>query len=91
MQAHFNGVPMLASSGFVAVADEAACAGCGSCADSCQFGAIDLAGGRSRVDWDACMGCGVCVDTCACGALSLARDERKGVPLDMRALLEAAA
>jgi ferredoxin len=90
MQAHFNGVPMLASSGFVAVADEAACAGCGSCADSCQFGAIDLAGGRSRVDWDACMGCGVCVDICSCGALSLARDERKGIPLDMRALLEGA-
>lgn len=91
MQAHFNGVPMLASSGYVSRVDEANCAGCGACLGSCQFGAIDLAGGRSRVDWDACMGCGVCVDKCAQGALSLARDERKGIPLDMRALLEAAA
>jgi ferredoxin len=91
MQAHFNGVPMLASSGFVSVADEASCVGCGVCVDSCQFGAIDLAGGRSRVDWDACMGCGVCVDKCEHAALSLARDERKGIPLDMRALLEAGA
>ncbi|MCU0509105.1 MAG: 4Fe-4S binding protein [Anaerolineae bacterium] len=91
MQAHFNGVPMLASSGFVCQADEELCAGCGACVDSCQFGAIDLYGGRSRVDWDACMGCGVCVDKCSQGALALARDEGKGVPLDMRALLEAAA
>ena len=59
--------------------------------ESCQFGAIDLFGGRSRVDWDACMGCGVCVDVCQQDALRLVRDERKGIPLDMRSLLEAAA
>ena len=91
MQAHFNGVPMLASSGFVSQADEENCAGCGACLESCQFGAIDLFGGRSRVDWDACMGCGVCVDVCQQDALRLVRDERKGIPLDMRSLLEAAA
>jgi ferredoxin len=91
MQAHFNGVPMLASSGYVSRVDESECVGCGMCVDDCQFGAIDLVGGRSRVDWDACMGCGVCVDKCQQGALSLALDERKGIPLDMRALLEVAA
>jgi ferredoxin len=90
MQAHFNGVPMLASSGYVTTVDEDQCVGCGQCIESCQFGALDLYGGRSRVDWDACMGCGVCVDKCTQGALALHRDERKGIPLEMRTLLEAA-
>jgi ferredoxin len=87
MQAHFNGVPMLASSGYVSQIDPELCAGCGECVDMCQFGALDLQGGRSRVDWDACMGCGVCVDTCSQGALTLIRDQRKGIPLEMTALL----
>lgn len=91
MQAHFNGVPMLASSGYVSRPDEDLCIGCGECAELCQFGALDVSGGRSRVDWDACMGCGVCVDACSQGALTLVRDERKGTPLEMRALLAAAA
>lgn len=87
MRAHFNGVPMLASSGYVSQVDEALCAGCGECVDLCQFGALDLQGGRSRVDWDACMGCGVCVDNCSLEALTLVRDERKGTPLDIRSLI----
>jgi ferredoxin len=90
MQAHRNGVPMLASSGYVSQSDGQLCMGCGTCVDACQFHAIDLAGGRSRVDWDACMGCGVCVDKCEHGALTLVRDERKGVPLEMHALLQEA-
>jgi ferredoxin len=32
------------------------------------------------------MGCGACEVTCATGAITLARDERKGTPLDVRAL-----
>jgi ferredoxin len=90
MQAHFNGVPMLASSGYVSQSDGESCIGCGECVEVCQFGALDLYGGRSRVDWDACMGCGVCVDRCCQGAMTLVRDERKGTPLDMRALLAGA-
>ncbi len=87
MQAHFNGVPMLASSGYVSQSDADLCIGCGECVDACQFGALDVQDGVSRVDWDACMGCGVCVDACSQGALALVRDERKGMPLEMRALL----
>lgn len=90
MQAHFNGVPMLASSGYISEVDESLCIGCGECTGLCQFGALDLNDGTSRVDWDACMGCGVCVDGCSQGALTLVRDERKGVPLEMRSLLAGA-
>jgi ferredoxin len=36
------------------------------------------------------MGCGVCVDRCSQGALSLVRDESKGIPLEMDALLAVA-
>jgi ferredoxin len=87
MQAHFNGVPMLASSGYVSQSDPTLCIGCGECVEFCQFGALDLQEEASRVDWDACMGCGVCVDKCSQGALALVRDERKGTPLEMRSLL----
>jgi ferredoxin len=90
MQAHRNGVPMLASSGYVSLSDDDLCIGCGECVPSCQFHALSLDGGRSIVDLEKCMGCGVCVDRCAMGALSLVRDESKGIPLDMDALLREA-
>ncbi len=90
MQAHRNGVPMLAASGYVCRADAQLCAGCGACVAACQFHALALDGGRSVVDFDKCMGCGVCVDVCPQGALSLARDERKGLPLELNSLLEEA-
>ena len=32
------------------------------------------------------MGCGVCASQCPVEGLSLVRDERKGVPLDVRVL-----
>jgi ferredoxin len=87
MQAHANGVPMLASSGYVSQPDADLCIGCGACIDACQFRALELVDGRAQVDWDACMGCGVCVDKCGQGAHALVRDERKGMPLEMHELL----
>jgi ferredoxin len=30
------------------------------------------------------MGCGVCEGQCTTGAISLLRDERKGMPMDVR-------
>ncbi|MDH4043050.1 MAG: 4Fe-4S binding protein [Gemmatimonadota bacterium] len=79
------GVPMVASSGFVAEVDEGACIGCGDCETACPFGAVHVPY-RAEVSWDDCMGCGVCEGPCSTGAIQLVRDERKGVPLDVRSL-----
>lgn len=91
MQAHRHGVPMLASSGYVASVDAETCVGCGVCADFCQFGALSVDGDVALVDAGDCMGCGVCVTSCEQGALSLARDPGKGKPLKMQELIAGAA
>jgi ferredoxin len=91
MQAHRNGTPMLASSGYVAQVDAGLCAGCGSCADFCQFAAISVNSGNAAVDLDACMGCGVCVSQCPQEAISLRRDPAKGEPLEIQKLIAHAA
>ncbi len=78
-----HGVPMVTSSGFVAEVDEGACIACGTCEELCPFHAITM-NGRSEVIWEKCMGCGVCEGHCDTGAIALVRDERKGVPLDVR-------
>jgi heterodisulfide reductase subunit A-like polyferredoxin len=90
MEAQRNGTPMLASSGYVAVVDEELCAGCGSCADACQFAAISV-DGVALVDVAACMGCGVCVAHCPQEAISLLRDPAKGIPLEIRKLMDTGA
>jgi ferredoxin len=89
MQAQRNGTPMLASSGYISQVDEALCTGCADCVDYCQFGALGVVDGLNRVDYDTCMGCGVCVGKCPQGALALVRDEAKGVPLEICALMQA--
>ena len=87
MQAWQNGVPMLASSGYVSHVDEDRCIGCGDCADFCQFGALTVSDSLALVDSATCMGCGVCVSHCAQSALSLVRDPAKGEPLEIRELI----
>jgi len=93
VQAHQRGIPMLASSGYVARVDADVCVGCGACADACQFGALSRSAddGTAMVNAAVCMGCGVCVSRCAQGALSLARDPGKGAPLEIRQLVASAA
>ena len=78
-----HGVPMVASSGYVAQVDETACIACGDCEEACPFGAIRV-NGKSTVDWGKCMGCGVCEGRCEMDAVALVLDEGKGVPLDVR-------
>jgi ferredoxin len=93
MQAQRNGVPMLASSGYVAQVDSDRCAACGECAAHCQFGAIRVNGAAAgsaasaHVDRPACMGCGVCVSSCPAGAISLGRDPARPAPLEIEQLL----
>lgn len=79
------GNPIIASSGYVAKVDEAMCSGCGICVETCPFNALALEA-VVQVDWHKCMGCGACEGRCPQGAINLARDERKGIPLDVRQL-----
>jgi electron transport complex protein RnfB len=71
--AEFSVPTAIASSGFVAVVDEAACAGCGDCLARCQFGALALPSDGCEVDTVRCVGCGLCVSVCPSQALLLAR------------------
>jgi ferredoxin len=82
-----HGIPMMAPSGYVAQVDETLCSACTTCEDTCPFEAIQV-DATAVVKWEACMGCGVCVDSCPSDAISLRRDERKGVPLDVRLLAQ---
>jgi ferredoxin len=76
------GVPMVASSGYVAQVDDSECVACGACEEACPFEAVSV-NGASAVDWESCMGCGVCEGQCDTGAITLVLDERKGLPLDV--------
>lgn len=81
IQAHQNGTPMLAASGYVSRVNEELCIGCGTCNEYCQFGALELINGHTQINTELCMGCGVCVSHCPQGALSLILDTQKGEPL----------
>lgn len=85
MKAHFNNVPMIAPSGYVAEINEE-CNGCSVCIEYCQFGAISM-NDRAMVNHDKCMGCGVCESKCPVEAISLRRDPARCEPLDIRVLM----
>ncbi len=81
------GTPMMASSGFVSQVDRDLCTYCDICVNACPFDAL-IDGDVPTVNWEKCMGCGVCVGQCAPGAITLIRDERKGIPLDVRLMAQ---
>ena len=87
MQAQRNGIPMLAPSGYVCVADQGACIACTACTPLCQFGALSV-DDRVVIDSSRCMGCGVCVKGCPEEALSLEKDAAKGEPLEIYRLMD---
>lgn len=74
---------MAASSGYVAQVDETICSVCSKCKEVCPFNAIDVEE-TSLVICEKCLGCGVCVGQCPEGAMMLLRDEKKGVPMDIK-------
>jgi Pyruvate/2-oxoacid:ferredoxin oxidoreductase delta subunit len=90
MHAQRSGTPMLASSGYISQVEEDLCMGCGDCITYCQFHALEVVDGLNHLIYEKCMGCGVCVSKCEQGALSLVRDEAKGVPLEICAVMEEA-
>lgn len=83
MQAWRNGIPMLASSGYVSRVDAERCLGCGTCASFCQFAAITVQEGRAVVNVSRCMGCGVCAAKCPSEAITLQREPARGEPLEI--------
>ncbi len=80
------GAPMMASSGYVAEVDPDTCDLCANCVETCPFQALSMNGDVLTRDWEKCMGCGACEATCPSESIKLVRDERKGIPLDVRAL-----
>jgi len=63
----------LTASPVIATMDAAACIGCGTCVDRCQFYAWtqDRLFETPTFTSERCYGCGVCVSGCQAGALSL--------------------
>ncbi|MEW5726011.1 MAG: 4Fe-4S binding protein [Thermodesulfobacteriota bacterium] len=67
-----HGISVIEPSRFRAEVDEEKCTACGTCAERCFFGAIQVEDeGTARVLADRCLGCGLCEVTCPSGALSL--------------------
>jgi Pyruvate/2-oxoacid:ferredoxin oxidoreductase delta subunit len=78
----------VAASAFIAQSDPDTCAGCWTCLDRCQMGAVAEDGDRVALDTARCIGCGLCVSTCPTGSLTLVRkpeSERTRVPVSMDA------
>jgi ferredoxin len=96
LNAHHNGTPMLASSGYTAHIDEELCLACGECQDACQFFALQYTNPDQMetrlygmfVDETRCMGCGVCISQCQQSAITLQRDFSKSEPLEIMTLLQ---
>ena len=76
----------VAPSGYVAVMDTEACAGCGGCEKICAFGAMNDGTGVVVIDREKCFGCGVCANLCPNGAATMILAPDKGIPFDVEAL-----
>ena len=67
-----TGAKLLQPSNFVAHIDDSTCQACGTCADRCPMGAIEV-NDNASVDEDKCIGCGVCFPTCSTDSIRFER------------------
>jgi heterodisulfide reductase subunit A len=86
---------LVASHAPVAVVDEKLCTGCGTCVETCPFGAIAMhkregALDLSQIDPLLCMGCGNCVVACPVKAISQPLDSDGQVLAQIEAALATA-
>jgi len=71
LKKHPRPAEMTVSNYFAAV-DEDLCAGCETCLDRCQMGAIIMGENNiAQIDLNRCIGCGLCVTTCSTEAMNL--------------------
>jgi Pyruvate/2-oxoacid:ferredoxin oxidoreductase delta subunit/predicted transcriptional regulator len=69
---------MVVTSNFIARSDKDLCTECGTCAETCPIGAIQMVPEASpKIDESICLGCGVCALKCPTGALKLVQRKQK--------------
>ncbi|HHO77352.1 MAG TPA: 4Fe-4S dicluster domain-containing protein [Deltaproteobacteria bacterium] len=61
----------------VAVVDERACKGCGTCVDACPQHAISAVNDVAGIDARPCLGCAECIDSCPFGAISMVHNDNQ--------------
>ncbi len=63
----------IAKSNYYAAVTEDECAGCESCIERCQIGAIHMEDDIARINQSVCIGCGLCVPTCPTECIKMDR------------------
>jgi Fe-S-cluster-containing hydrogenase component 2 len=70
----------LVSSNYQAEVDAELCAGCKTCAERCQMGAVKIVDDVAQVNMKRCIGCGLCVPTCEAKAMRLVKKDKQIAP-----------
>jgi NAD-dependent dihydropyrimidine dehydrogenase PreA subunit len=68
------------SSNYYAQVDSDLCAGCKTCTERCQMGAVKIVDDVAQVNLKRCIGCGLCVPTCEAKAMHLVKKDKQIAP-----------